>query len=333
MSENIRGFELDISNDDFTVVRLADGLGFGDGSISRHEREAMPGNEDLAYVTDRALRSPDILVPVGRDDNGEFIEDDGCIDGRPVADEFGAVFRGMQILKSSLHRPKVPGGGVNMVFAARVGMGLDQGQTPDVIFDNSIAQAESRNLKVGAHIDGHAHGPNCGCTALDKPAEHFMATKLYRPQIAETVQLLAGHAPELHAIRRDGNVGPGVLDHYVKAAESTMKVEDFSGKLVVDKLVQANAVVKRLDEDHRETRIALNEIEDTTINQAFLREQTDGRAQVFGFDVWRLNRINEKLYDDPAEQRVALLSQLVHSLGITAVLTKGDLPVDLYRAA
>ncbi len=35
------------------------------------------------------------------------------------------------------------------------------------------------------------------------------------------------------------------------------------------------------------------------------------------------------LYENPADQRRAFLSEMAYALGTAAVLTKGDLPVDL----
>lgn len=54
------------------VSKVADGLGMdnGTGSISTIERQAMPGNEDLAERTDDVVSSPLILCPVSEDANG-----------------------------------------------------------------------------------------------------------------------------------------------------------------------------------------------------------------------------------------------------------------------
>lgn len=335
MSESLPDYSFVVEDINIRVTRLSDGLGFGDGQISRFDRESMPGNEDLAEVTDNALRNPAILVPVGRYDSGELIDDDGCIDGRPVAESLGAIIRGVQILKTSLHRPKVPGGGLVMTAASRIGLGLAAGQSLTDTFEAARQQAKNANVKVGGHTDDHAqaHGPNCGCGALDKAVDNIAAVGLYRPQISQVVEILAGNSPELAATKQHSDVRPGILEHYVELAEAGSRAAGFAGRAIMNNLIDSEAVVKQLAGPHRETRIAINRVPGLTIDQAVVRDGTGDRAQVFALDEWKLQALAKDLYSDPAEQRRAYLSQLVYTLGVTAVLTKGDLPIDLYEAA
>lgn len=56
----------------------------------------------------------------------------------------------------------------------------------------------------------------------------------------------------------------------------------------------------------------------------------DGRAQVFVVDAWRMLDVidrNKFIPEDKKEQ--AFIAELIYSLGVSATLTKGDLPVDL----
>ncbi len=71
-----------------------------------------------------------------------------------------------------------------------------------------------------------------------------------------------------------------------------------------------------------------------TVNQRLIRMVTGDKAQIFGIDIWRLENIAAKLYpDQPELQHKVFLSELVYTLGVAAVLTKGDLPVDMIQEA
>ena len=73
--------------------------------------------------------------------------------------------------------------------------------------------------------------------------------------------------------------------------------------------------------------IIINKVRGKTVNQGIIREISDGVAQVFAVDEWRLRDLSTKLYRTPAEQQKAYLSMLVYTLATAATLTKGDLPV------
>jgi hypothetical protein len=77
----------------------------------------------------------------------------------------------------------------------------------------------------------------------------------------------------------------------------------------------------------------LNTVRACTVNQKLIREITDDKAQIFAVDVWRMQDIAGKLYDDRAAHQRAFLSELIYTLATAAVLTKGDLPVDVVEAA
>jgi hypothetical protein len=74
--------------------------------------------------------------------------------------------------------------------------------------------------------------------------------------------------------------------------------------------------------------IIMNNFKGHTVDQSLVRQATGDSLQVFAFDVWRVEEIAQKMYPDDAEkQHLSVLSQLVYSMGVAAVLTNGDLPV------
>lgn len=321
--------EAEPTRPDFTATRIAEGLGFGEGSISALEREAQ--TEGLDELTDEVLRSPDILTPVSRD-QGERITDDGCGDGRRV----GVVFSRTSseegvtdaIYKTSLMRPKVFGGGLAMAAASLVGAGYAEGRTIENSFADARKTADESGLDYGAHVAIDTHGDSAtGCGALDKAPQIMAAVSTYRDAIKQTIEALVGPAPELDE-GSDGQTGNGVLDNFERASQA----EDgtYRSRAVMDGIIEDGKVVKALDDDHKETRICLNDVPGFTVDQELVRTATDGEAQVFSVDVWRMREIAATLSGSPDEERRMLLGQLTYTLATAAILTKGDLPVVAY---
>lgn len=305
------------------VRKLAEGLGFGQGDISAAAQEQRPGNEDLAAKTDAAVRSPQILVPVDRDENGQALQDDGCGDGRPVLTAEGAVFTKDKRFNRSLHRPKVFGGGATMATVSRIGLGLAAGRTLNQAMRDGIGQMADCQLDFGAHIDSHAHDANggCGCGAIDKAPLILDTAVAYRSQIAATINALGVETAGLDE----------VLDAFAVYARETHG-QPYEGRQVMGDIIDCGKIVKELAGDHLETRIILNTVEGATVDQQLVREQTGGRAQLFAVDVWRLKQLAERLYKNPTQQQHAFMGQLVYTLATAGVLTKGDLPVYLLTA-
>src|SRR5215471_2698020 len=108
------------------TTKVSEGLGYGDGSISAAALHDQLGDVYgiVSHAVETAIFSPDVLVPVSKDDAGHMITDDGCGDGRPV----GTIFTKTQHFKRSLHRPKVFGGGIAMSLAGLIGQGKASGQ-------------------------------------------------------------------------------------------------------------------------------------------------------------------------------------------------------------
>jgi hypothetical protein len=108
--------------------------------------------------------------------------------------------------------------------------------------------------------------------------------------------------------------------------------EPYSGKEVIGEVLDCGKVVKELAGLHKEAFIVLNTVRDHTVDQQAVREAAGNKLDVFAVDVWRMEDYAEELYDDPAEQRRAFLSELVYTLSTAGVLTKGDLPVYVVKA-
>lgn len=324
--------EAEPTRPDFTVTRISEGLGFGEGSISAVERQAQ--TEGLDELTDEVLRSPDILTPVSQD-QGERITDDGCGDGRRV----GVVFSRTSneegvtdaIYKTSLMRPKVFGGGLAMATASLVAAGRVEGRTAEESFADARKAADESGLDYGAHVAIDTHGDSAtGCGALDKAPQIMAAVSTYRDHIKQTIEALVGPAPELDN-GNDGQPGGGVLDAFERASQA----EDgtYRSRAVMDGIIEDGKVVKALDDDHMETRICLNDVPGYTVDQGLVRTATDGEAQVFSVDVWRMREIAATMSGSPDEERRMFLGQLTYTLATAAILTRGDLPVVAYAPA
>ena len=290
----------------FVVTRIAERFDFvGQGTISGTGLEAK-----TVALMDEAIDSPDILVPVEA-------EDDGCSDGRPAI----LVFRKQETFKRSLNRPKVFGGAVAMTAASRIGLGLTAGESLNEVFEHSIGVLTDRDISFGAHTDEQAQADDCGCGAIDRAPEALLAALKYEDQIRAVITLLGVDPEGLDDVF--GNFRGYVRD------ELSLPVA-YSGRQVMDGIVAAGKVVKQLGGPHLERRILLNQVRGYTVNQKLIRWVTGDKAQVFAIDTWRLQDIAAGVYpDDPDLQHRAVLSGLVYTVATAAVLTKGDLPVDM----
>lgn len=298
---------------DVEVVRLADGLGYGEGSISYLDRANEAGSEFLQKA-EAIITSADVLVPVDTDKSGQQIDDDGCGDGR----RSGRIFHGTVEKFKSLHRPKVFGGGVAMATASLIGQGKAFGSTLQESFSSGISTLKDKLIDFGGHTDTHAHGDNCGCGAIDKAPNVVANVVKYREQITSSLGAL------------NVDVGPldAVLGNFAKYA-SEIQDQPYSGKNVMGEIVNNGKIVKELADDHLEMYVILNEVEGFTVDQEKIREVTEGKAQAFVVDVWRLRQIAARIHDgkDAEAENQSFISELVYTLGVAATLTKGDLPV------
>ncbi|HSX36781.1 MAG TPA: hypothetical protein VLG13_01520 [Patescibacteria group bacterium] len=300
------------------VVRpIIKGFEFGHGKIS-----GVAADYETLQLVSETINSPDILVPIDNDDDGRPITDDGCGDGRGVVTVFSLD---KPRYKHSLNRSKVFGGSATMATACEIGLGETHGLTLNELFEGAIKTLDDKELDFGAHTDEHMHGKNCGCGAIDRAPEILAAILKYeiptRGIITYFTKRIDG-LDELYANFR--NSVPQLLQH------------PYSGMEVMDTILNNNRtrIVKQLGGEHRECRIVLNTIRDYTVNQKVVREATNDKAQIFAVDVWRMQDIAQNLYPDhAANQQKAFLSELIYTIATAAVLTKGDLPVDVIAAA
>lgn len=311
------------------IQKVCDGLGLGFGVISRRHREAQAGNEGLERVTDYTVHNPRVLVTIDADAAGNILTDDGCGDGRPVSRRADAVFTRVdgkpKQFSHSLHRAKVFGGGATMAVAMRIGLGEARGETLESIFKSAMEACEAHGVNYGAHTDTRAKDGNCGCGAIDNAPAILQVIKNNQTYIVNTIKALGVDTHGLHVTKVDGKEVPGVLDHFVAAAE--VDNGTYVGSAIVRGILGNGKVIKELAGDNRATRIILNFVEGHTVDQDFVRKQTAGRAQAFAVDAWRLAELASALYKDAEQERRALLSELVYTLATAAVLTDGTLPV------
>jgi hypothetical protein len=306
----------EMSHHHFEIVRISDGLAFGHGSISGADDEP----EVLGRVDEIIQNSGEILVPIDKNNDGRELEDDGCGDGR----EATHVFRLHETFKRSLNRAKVFGGSVTMAAACLIGVGRAKDESLDDVFGSAVGILQDNDMDFGAHTDEHASGENCGCGAIDHAPEAILAALKYEEPIRSVIDALGADTEQLDEVY--GNFRGYVQEMPHKAA--------YSGRKVMDRIINAGKVVKKLGGDHRERRIILNTVRGYTVNQRLIREATGGRAQAFAVDIWRLEDIATNLFsEDTTHQSQAYLSELVYTLAIAAVLTRGDLPVYVIQDA
>jgi hypothetical protein len=321
MSEYIaNGERNDMERPPMRITRISEGLEYGDGKIAA---EAV-SPEVQQIVDDTIENHPDFIVPIDVDDNGLQIDDDGCGDGRGVNKVFRRIRGVMQELKRSLHRSKVFGGAVTMAAATRLGNGTAKGRNLEAVFADGRQDLHDNSINFGAHSALHlAPGRehiDCGCGAIDQA-----------PQIVETAIRLESPIREtLKFLGQDSLLVDDVFDNYREYSATLPEQPAYSGKRVLEGILDSEKVVKELEGPHLECRIILNMVEGYTVNQGLIREVTDEQAQVFAVDVWRLQEIATNLYPgDPESQERALISELIYTLSTAGVLTRGDLAVYL----
>ena len=303
------GDERDMDVPELQVTKVSDGLGFGYGPISRQALKGEVGYDAFAQA-ESAYFSKDILVPVGEID-GQTIEDDGCGDGRRVA----VVYKGNEVKQHSLDRYKVFGGGVVMTAATRIGLGMARGRTLEQTMFDSMDQMDEAEVDYGAHTADHVKNPdtNSGCGAIDNAPAEVAYIVMHPDKIREGVEALGADTAGLDDI----------LDNF-SAYAAEVKGQPYSGRKVVDEVTRRGKVVKELLGAHKEGDLVINKIKGYTVNQEAVRQATGGKLDAFATDEPRLIDIADKQYAEAETKQRALLSELVFTLAVSAVLTPGD---------
>lgn len=298
---------------DVSGMKVAEnGLGFGEGTISFEARRAEVGPAALVQI-EQIIFDGSVLTPVSSDKFGKQIDDDGCGDGRVVT----RVFEGSVEKTKSLDRPKVFGGGATMTTASLIGLGEAKDKKLSDVFSESMALLRDKMIGFGAHTDTHASGENCGCGAIDKAPAIIRNAVRFNREIRSTIEAL-------------GIPTDGLGD--VEAAYASYAAGDmgaYSGKSIMNEIIDNGKIVKELDDDHKEIAVILNQVPGYTVDQEKIRKLSHSNAQAFAVDVWRVVELAERMYADQSDdvKHKALLSELVYTLATAATLTKGDLPV------
>lgn len=287
----------------YTAVPLAPrGLGYGEGVISYEGYAANANAQELQI----AITSPQILIAVDNSVDGQVL-DDSCSDGR-------------QVTYSQLpNRAKVFGGGATMLSAALIGLGQVQDVPLHEVFVKAQDQLRSLRIGYGAHADSHHTDPTaCGCGAIDKAQVVLQNIVKFEPQIMGTLLAL--------------DINTGGIDDIMKAfrkyAEFSVTDATYNGRQTVTDIMNSGAAVEDFADDRREMCIVLNSVPGMTVNQEYIRTISEGKAQVFGVDVWRMQDLAQRSFPgDPVMAHKAFLSGLIYMLSVTATLTAGDLPV------
>jgi hypothetical protein len=307
-------FELERTMEDVnvTVTRVAEGLGFGDGAISGAELRTRVGAETVRD-TEAFIESSDVIVPIDKDSEGALIDDCGCADGRHVV----RIFQGLDEKTASKARQKVFGGSAAMATAIEIGAGTAAGAELQTVFTKSIATLKQLGIKFGAHTaDTVASDTDSGCGALDKAVESILAVSTHADKVYESLAVF-GYSREQ---------AQPIMENY-KAYGRELIGQTYSGRKVVDEIIDEGMIVKQLGGKHMEFGLVICDVEGYTINQQGVRDASHNTLQVFAADMPRMRRIAReytKLRDDPNAFDQAMISQLVFTLGVSGVLTQGD---------
>lgn len=318
MGEFINDDERDLLVPELQITKISDGLGFGYGTISRQALEGEVGDGAFAQA-EAAIVSQDILVPVGKVE-GVPVEDDGCGDGREVA----VVFKGSEVKQHSLDRYKVFGGGVAMAGAGRVGLGQARGRSLKETFVDAMDEMDEAGVDYGAHTADHVKNPetDSGCGAIDNAPAVVAYVANNRATIRAAVESLGADTTGLD----------DVLDEY-DAYAAEIEDQPYNGREVIEEVLRRGKVVKQLKGAHKEGDLVWNKVRGCTVNQAVVRQATDGKLDVFAVDEPRMEDIANELHEDnAAASHKAFLSEMVYTLGVSAVLTPGDQRIYLVQA-
>lgn len=301
-----------------------EGLGFGEGSISYKNRaESDVPAEDIEQILDVITDPSKVLVEIDQED-GEYLDDDGCGDGRGVTDSSTGrvhIKQGDKLYKKSLNRAKLFGGGATMALAGEVALANGLPESLSEAFTTAMHKMDEHEIDYGAHTDENAGEIKSGCGAIDNAPVIIANAVKYQSKISDTIRSLI---PDVDAL---------VLDEVLESYESfneIIKDSEYKGQDVMDEIDAREKVIKRLVKGHSEMFIMLNEVEHYTVNQFAVRDASKENIQVFAVDLWRLMDINDRLYDEDEGKEKAFISQLVYTLATSATLTDGTLPV--YRA-
>lgn len=308
---------------DITITPIApEGLGFGEGAISYKDRaEQDVPVEELKKVEAIITEPAKILVDIDQED-GDYIDDDGCGDGRGATESDGAkvyIKQGDNFYKKSLNRAKVFGGAPAMAAAAMIALDAHKPEEVTELFVAAMDELDEHDIDYGAHTDEHAGEANSGCGAIDNAPLIIDNVAKFQEQIKATIKKII---PDVDLMTLDE-----VIDAFVSYAENKQS-DGYRGQAVMDEIDAREKVIKRLVKDHNEMYVILNEVEHQTVNQFTVRDASHEVVQTFAVDLWRLADINARLYVDEVEsQDVAFTSQLVYTLATAATLTDGTLPV------
>lgn len=316
---------------DYEALLVApDGLGFGEGDISAKQRLEDPRDPltpGVMTTVHDTVTQGEILIPISRDEDGQLLTDDGCGDGRGV----NMVMRGVNVLKKSLNRAKVFGGGLTMGIAARIGLGKADGKIKS-LYMSEADKFKHFGIDYGAHIDEDFGEKNSGCGAIDKAPENIENVTKYKKQIVQTIDAVSSHLFAEEDLDDLPEIIEEVFSNY-KDYHDEHSNEDHAGAEIIDVAAEEKKVVKELDskEGHREVAIVLNLVPDMTVDQELVRERTNNVAQVFGVDIPRLQKIANRRYSDEKQRKTAFVSMLAYTLSTAATLTDGTLPVYMIK--
>lgn len=315
-------------------VLTKDGIGFGKGSISvkKQLKEGSLTKEALNIAIDLLKRDNLVYTAIS-----PVVNDDGCGDGRPTGKTERWIDGEEEVLRHSLPRAKVFGGGLLVAGSMyRILSGIPSAN--DTIFgDRTITceLLEKYHVFFGGHTDNHASGNACGCGAMDNYSVITQSIVEYRKQIDDVL-----HAIYADNYNESAEAINQVFDDYKTIIHDTQYLADPASRKTMDYMREHGAVIKRLDDGHLEDMVLFNYIEGTTLDQRVFNDElqahsVDTEVQCFVVDVWRgemyarvLSRAFERRgIDKRWAYKLAMADFYIRTIATAATLTAGDQPI------
>ncbi len=297
---------------------LPEGLGYGEGSISVEQRLNDPNDPLTSEIIDKV----DTIIAGGEILVARQGSDDGCPDGRRA----GRFMKGLKFLEHAYNRVKTFGGGLTQSVASQVGLGRAKSGLRK-LFKSEADELEKAGIDYGAHTHKNASGDESGCGAIDQAPLIVSNVGVFRKQIKQTIGGLKDLLGRNGVDASDENSNE-VLDNFEDYAKEHPN-DDYTGRSVIENVLEKERVVAELEDDHLEVAIVINLVEGMTVDQELIRSVTEDVAQVFPIDLPRKMEIADKRYDDEDDsvKSKAVLSMLAYALSTSATLTDGTLRV------
>lgn len=261
-----------------------------------------------------------------------------CTDGRPDKKVQDRIDRG-EVVEPGDRGPlgaQYFGGSPGAALIHRI---VDGDSMPgDATFLDDINDAIEAYKKIGVrfggHIDekNHGHPKNTGCGAIDRIPEIF--SKMLNPEFQkEFHRLIDAILPHEFQVRRVDDITNqlGKLNaragQYFEVDQKT-KTPKYK-KAIIEKLQKDDPdAVGTMVGEHNECIFLVNKVKGTTFDRDALNADTEGKVQVFNYDLWGKIEMAKTLYpNDTEKQHKYVICSVMFAMAALMVMTDGSLRV------